>query len=171
MTLNDLYLISQVLAVAALVPSLIYLAVQVRQNTLQARANASYQFLEATGQINMAMVSNKQVASVMRRGLENYDVLDADEKLQFLWAIGQHLQTHSTMYELYKSKMLPEGQWHPVKKDILTLLATLGGRRVWEDFAMEGLPPDFVNYVQNLCDSGETSYSLGKLLDSKDVKP
>ncbi len=62
MTLNDIYLLSQVLAVFALVASVIYLALQVRQNTLQARANATYQFLEANGNINIAVIENKQVA-------------------------------------------------------------------------------------------------------------
>ena len=60
MTLNDLYLVSQVVAVAALIPSGLYLAVQVRQNTLQARANAAYQFLEATGSINAVPIGIKR---------------------------------------------------------------------------------------------------------------
>jgi hypothetical protein len=170
MTLNDIYLVSQVLAVFALVPSVIYLAVQVRQNTLQARANAAYQFLEANGNINMAVIENKQVASVIRRGLESYDSLDKDEKPQFMWFVGQHFTVHNTMYELYQNKMLPESQWHPVKKDILTVLSTPGGRTIWNDFAIAGLPPDFVAYVEDLLTSGEDSYSLGQLLDLKEDK-
>jgi hypothetical protein len=168
LTLNDAYLISQLLAVVALVPSVIYLAIQVRQNTLQARANASYQFLEATGQINTTALGSKQVASVIRRGLASYDALDGDEKLQFLWFVGQHLTIHNTVFELYQNKMLPESQWHPVKKDILTLLATVGGRQVWDDFAKQGLTPKFVDYVEALQTSGEESYSLNQLLDLKE---
>ncbi|PHS22518.1 MAG: hypothetical protein COA84_12615 [Robiginitomaculum sp.] len=165
MTLNDIYLASQVLAVFALVPSVVYLAVQVRQNTLQARANAAYQFLEANGSINIAVIESKQVASVIRRGLEGYDSLDKDEKLQFMWFIGQHFTVHNTMYALYQNKMLPESQWHPVKKDILTMMLTPGSRTVWDDIAVEGLSPDFVAYVEALLASGEGSYSLGKLFE------
>ena len=150
MTLNDIYLISQVVAVAALVPSVLYLAVQVRQNTLQARANAAYQFLEATGSINAVPMGNKETARVIRRGLEDISVLDADERLQFVWFIGQHLTTHSTVYELYRNKTMPESQWYPIKKDILTLMATNGGRTIWDDFAVDGLSPDFVAYVKAL---------------------
>jgi hypothetical protein len=170
MTLNDIYLMSQVLAVFALVPSVIYLAVQVRQNTLQARANAAYQFLEANGNINIAVIENKQVASVIRRGLEKYDNLDKDEKLQFTWFVGQHFTVYNTMFEHYQNKTLPESQWHPVKKDILTVLTTPGGRTIWNDFAVEGLSPDFVAYVETLLASGEGSYSLGQLLDLKEGK-
>jgi len=168
MTLNDIYLISQVVAVAALIPSVLYLAVQVRQNTLQARANAAYQFLEATGSINVVPIGNKETARVIRRGLEDISGLDADERLQFVWFVGQHFTTHSTVYELYCNKTLPESQWHPIKKDIITILATNGGRTVWDDFAVEGLSPDFVAYVEGLLASGEGSYSLDKLLDLKE---
>jgi len=169
MTLNDIYLISQVVAVAALIPSVLYLAVQVRQNTLQARANAAYQFLEATGSINAVPVGNKQTASVIRRGLEDISALDADEKLQFIWFVGQHYTTHSTLYALYRNETLPENQWHPIKKDILTFMATDGGCSIWNDFAAEGLSPDFVTYVEDLQASGEGSYSMDELLGSKET--
>jgi len=166
-TLNDIYLISQVVAVAALVPSVIYLAIQVRQNTLQARANAAYQFLEASGSINAIPIGNKATASVVRRGVQDISVLDPDEKFQFTWFCAQHFTTHSTMYELYQNKMLPESQWHPIKKDILTILVMPGARTVWDDFAVEGLSPDFVAYVEGLLASGEDSYSLDQLFGSK----
>ena len=122
MTLNDIYLISQVLAVIALIPSVIYLAIQVRQNTLQARAGAAY----------------------------------------------QHFTTHNTMYELYRNKTLSKSQWHPIKKDILTVLVMPGARTVWDDFAAGGLSPDFIAYVEELLKSGEDSYSLDQLLGSKE---
>jgi len=169
-TLNDIYLASQVVAVAALIPSVLYLAVQVRQNTLQARASAAYQFLEASGNINAIPIGNKQTARVVRRGIEDISVLDADEKLQFTWFIGQHLTTHNTLYELYRNKTLPESQWHPIKKDIITILATNGGRAIWDDFAAEGLSPDFIAYVEGLLESGESSYSVAELLDLKEGK-
>jgi len=168
MTLNDIYLISQVLAVIALIPSVIYLAIQVRQNTLQARASAAYQFLEASGSINAIPMANQAMASVVQRGIEDMSVLDPDERLQFTLFCGQHFTTHNTMYELYCNKTLSKSQWHPVKKDILTLLATPGGRTVWDDFAADGLSPDFISYVEGLLKSGENSYSLDQLLGTKE---
>ncbi|MBL4852681.1 MAG: hypothetical protein JKY25_00395 [Robiginitomaculum sp.] len=168
MTLNDLYLISQVVAVAALVPSVIYLAIQVRQNTLQARANAAYQFLEASGSINAIPMANKAMASVVRRGVEDISVLDPDERMQFTWFCAQHFTTYNTMYELYCNKTLSKTQWHPIKKDILTVLIMPGARAVWDDFAVHGLSPAFITYVEDLLKSGEDSYSLDQLWGSKE---
>ena len=94
-------------------------------------------------------------------------MLDFDERLQFIWFVEQRFTTQSTVYELYRNKTLPESQWHPIKKDIITLMATNGGRTVWGDFAAEGLSPDFAAYVEGLLASGESSYSMDELMGMK----
>jgi hypothetical protein len=175
MTLNDIYLVSQVLAVFALVPSVIYLAVQVRQNTLQARASASFQYLEAGTALNMPLIENKQMASVVRRGYENYDALDADEKVQFGYLIGQWYQTFSAMYDLMKSGMLPENTWYPIRKHLISMMSISGTRTIWETYAREGISPDFVAYVDALESSDEKTYTYNELIDAstpeKKAKP
>ncbi len=62
--LEQIYYVSQLVAVAALVPSIIYLAVQVHQNTAQARAGANYQFLEASGHISMILASDRDAGVI-----------------------------------------------------------------------------------------------------------
>ena len=158
--LENVYYVSQLVAVAALVPSIIYLAVQVHQNTAQARANANYQFLEASGQINIMLMSDKDSASVMRRGLDNPDDLDPDDRFRFLMYVGQFMQIYSTMFDLHSQNMLPPSQWHAVRKDIITVLSTAGGKWCWDKFAEEGLTPGFVAYAKELLASGEGSYSI-----------
>ncbi len=165
MTLNDLYLASQILAVFALIPSVIYLAMQVRQNTMQARASASFQYLEAGTTLNMPLIENKQMASVVRRGYEDYDALDADEKMQFGYLIGQWYQTFSAMYELKKGGMLPENTWYPIRKHLISMMAIAGTRKVWETYARKGILPDFIAYVDALANSDETTYTYSELID------
>lgn len=163
MTLNDAYLVSQIAAAVLVAPTLLYLALQVRQNTKQLKAAARYQFVEATGQMNAVMAGDKSAASVFRRGIENYDSLDADERMQFLVFIGQHMQIHSVMFELREDGLLPESQWRNVRKDILTIVRSDGGRRVWEEFGKTGLDPKFVACVERLVASAEATYDMTKI--------
>lgn len=160
MTLNDLYLVSQIAAAVLVAPTLLYLALQVRQNTSQLKAAARYQFVEATGQMNAVMAQSKQAASVFRRGTENFESLDVDERYQFFFFIGQHFQIHSVMYELHRDGLLPETQWHNVRKDILTMVRSPGGRRVWEDFATTGLDPQYIAFVERLVATSESTYDM-----------
>jgi hypothetical protein len=160
MTLNDAYLVSQIIAAILVAPTLLYLALQVRQNTKQLQAAARYQFVEATGQMNAAIAQEKQAASVFRRGLEDYAALDADERMQFLAFVGQHMQIHSVMFELYEDGLLTESQWHNVRKDILSLARSDGGKRIWEEFGRTGLSAKFVAYVETLVAGADSTYDM-----------
>lgn len=160
MTLNDLYLVSQIALAAIGVPTLIFLALQVRQNTKQLRANASHQFLETNKDLNIAMVASKEAAGVYVRGMTDFGALDEAERLQFVLWTGQYYQTFSNMHDLWKSGALPETAWRPVRKHLIDMLAMPGTRHVWEMFAREALPPDFIAFGDKLAASGEKSYSL-----------
>lgn len=160
MTLNEAYLVSQ-MAIAVLgVPTLLYLALQVRQNTKQMRANASFQWVAASGQMNALVAGDTQAASVFRRGWEDPATLSDDERMQYLVHVGHFMQIYSTMYELHEDGLLPDTQWHNCRKDIASMMSSKGGRWVWETFGRRGLDPAFVAYVEKLKDSGETPYDL-----------
>jgi hypothetical protein len=162
MTLNDAYLISQIAVAAIGVPTLIFLAIQVRQNTRQLRANAAHQFLETNKDLNIAMVGSKEAADVYVRGVKDFAALDEAERLQFMLWTGQYYQTFSNMHDLWKSGSLPETAWRPIRKHLIDMLAMPGTRHVWETFARDALPPAFIAYGDRLSASGETSYSLTK---------
>jgi hypothetical protein len=162
MSLNDLYLVSQIALAAIGVPTLIFLAMQVRQNTRQLRANAAHQFLETNKDLNIVMVGSKEAASVYVRGVKDFAALDDAERLQFVLWTGQYYQTFSNMYDLWKSGSLPETAWRPVRKHLIDMLAMPGTRYVWESFARDALPSAFIAYGDRLGGSGETSYSLAK---------
>lgn len=102
MTLNDIYLVSQIAAAVFVAPTLLYLALQVRQNTLQMRAAARFQWVEASGQMNALLGGDTAAASVFRRGWDDPGQLDADEKMQFLVFLGHFMQIYSTMFELHQ---------------------------------------------------------------------
>ncbi len=163
MTLNDAYLVSQIIAAILVAPTLLYLALQVRQNTKQLRAAARYQFVEATGQINAAMAGDTRAASVFGRGIGNYESLNEDERWQFLIIIGQHMQIHSVMYELFQDGLLPETQWTNVCKDILSVVRSDGGKRIWEEFGKKGLDPQFVAFVERLAAGADATYDITKI--------
>ncbi len=160
MNLETVNSLAQILAVVLVVPSLIYLALQVRQNTRQLRAAARYQFVEATGQVNMTIAGDKHNASVFRRGLDCYDELDADEEMQFAVFVGHFYQIYSMMWELYEDKLLPASQWHSVRKDLVFCLRAEGGRRVWDSIAENAFAPEFYALGEAIKNSDETSFIL-----------
>lgn len=160
MTLADAASLAQIASAILVVPSLIYLALQIRQNTEQARANAGHQYLETNKDLNLALIANKQAASVYRRGTFDFNALDDDEKTQFFFFTGQYYQAFSNMHDLWRRRLLPDTAWHPVRKHLISMMAMPGTRHVFESWARKGLPADFIAYVDGLAGSGEATYSL-----------
>ena len=163
MTLNDVYLLSQIVGVVLVGPTLLYLALQVRQNTLQLRATARFQWVEASGQMNALLGGDTKAASVFRRGWDDPAQLDDDEKMQFLVFLGHFMQIYSTMYELHRDGLLPDSQWHNCRKDMIAVINCPGGAWVWNTFGKDGLDPSFVAYMEALRGQADASYDLSNL--------
>lgn len=162
MTLNDAYLLSQIAAAMLVAPTLVYLALQVRQNTAQLRAVARYQFVEASGQMNTLTAGNPQMASLFRRGIANLDALNEDERMQFTVFVGHFLQIYSVMFELHKDRLLPDSQWYNIRMDLASLLGSPGGRRVFETFGRTGLDPAFIAMLDALTKDVAAPYDISK---------
>ena len=75
--------IGEVIGPLALFLTLGYLAVQIRQNTKAARASALDSSVNAVNAVRVAMFENVEVTALYRKGLENPDELDDNEKTRF----------------------------------------------------------------------------------------
>lgn len=148
----------------AVVASLIYLATQVRYSNRQTQAAARYSFLDTYGQLHASMIENKAAAAVFRRGLAG-ESLDEDEAFQFLFSLGQWINTWGVMYELHEEGQLPEGQWSIARQDIYEFLSTPGGREYWDRFGKAWMDPGFSATVEARLNSGEKTHDI---LDSHD---
>ena len=75
--------IGEVIGPLALFLTLGYLAVQIRQNTKAVRASALDSSVNAVNAVRVAMIENVEVTALYRKGLENPDELDDNEKTRF----------------------------------------------------------------------------------------
>jgi hypothetical protein len=160
MTLEQYAYLAEIIAAVAVIPSLLYLAVQVRQGNAQSSAAARYAFIEAMSDINMSIAQDKQTASVWRRGLASSDALDDDEKMQFWMLVGQYGNAWSVLYQLYRDRMLPETQWKVVRNDLLSILSSAGGNTFWRLFGSGAFDRDFVAYVDAELAKGDKTYDM-----------
>lgn len=157
--LESLAHIAEIVAATAVVPSLLYLAVQVRQGNLQGQATARYAFIEAMADINTTIGQDKQVASLWRRGLADPDALDDDEVMQLWMFIGQYCNAWMVMYHLHDEGLLPEIHWGVVLNDVMAILASAGGRRFWA-MGRGAFDAAFVAFVDRELEAEEQPYDM-----------
>lgn len=75
----------EILGAAAVVASLAYLAVQIRQNTRSVRSSSFHAVADSFNQLNSALARDRELARIFRRGSEDLTQLDADERTQFTY--------------------------------------------------------------------------------------
>lgn len=130
MTLQDWADVSQVIGAIAVVASLLFVGVQLRQNTMAVRAQTSQAHAVGYQQIIAGIAENGEVASIWRRGLADYQSLNPDERARFL-------AFTSTLFRFYESSqvqmlrgMLDAEHWHTIEQQVADL-ATQPGIQAW----------------------------------------
>ena len=89
MTLEDLGNIGELVAAVGVIISLIYLALQIRQNSRWLRASLEQSITDSTNQTIQAAAASPQFSRVVLEGQERFEELTEDEQRQFvLYAIG-----------------------------------------------------------------------------------
>ena len=151
--------IGELVGAVAVVITLVYVGRQIHQANVQTQTRARYSFIEAYGEMNTSISNSKELASIFRRGFAGEE-LDEDENIQFFALLGQFLNTWSVLFDLHQDGLLPENQWTMVRKDIITMISEPGGRACWERVGRIGVHEEFRDAVDEVLESGETSYEM-----------
>ena len=123
--------IGQVVAAIGVIPSLIYLAVQIReQNKERRRAGiniltAQWSDLVKTGQ------ESREFAVFFLRGVRSFDGLDAPDKLRFSAFFTRYTRNCEGMFIYYRDGALEKALWDGVERTIGDYFAYPGAREWW----------------------------------------
>jgi hypothetical protein len=163
MTLQDLGNLGDFIAAIAVIVSLVYLARQIRQNTLQLQNNAkaaSLAALEASAQsghqYREVFIKDPEVAALYLKGLRGDSGLTPEERLRFgmlMDSFVRLLQTVFTRSEIYG--LNPGGFRHQEA----TLVSVLGrpGAAQWWLRNRRNFTPEFVARVEKLVAAGSST--------------
>ncbi len=141
MTLEDLGNIGEFVGAIAVVLSLIYLAVQIRQSNALARAQSRQNLLDTFSQTNWDVARNDYVKRVVAASLRYWpDIPDAD-KTTFDLTMGRYLSNLQNGLLLRDTGMLDPQTFDETANYMLMCVITNGGQRWWKDtkFAAPGL--------------------------------
>lgn len=125
--------IGELVGAIAVVATLAYLAVQVRQNNKLSRATAvqivSQQNLEFLGML----ATNPDLRELWIEGAEDYDKLDARAKQGFYFVAQMLLRLFEEQHQLRTQGALPDEMWEASNVTCVRMLSRPGPRQHWED--------------------------------------
>lgn len=98
MTLTEISEISQIFGSAALVASLIFVGVQLRQNTKATQAASHHAVSEALNRLNLLWARDGEVTRLWLSGMHDRRALTPDERWRFDSTVRAYLHVCETMY-------------------------------------------------------------------------
>jgi hypothetical protein len=149
MTLENIYYIGQTVAVVALVVSLVFVGVQINQNTRATRAASHNEVSNSLNEINRMFAENADLARIWIAGAANRQALTAEERWRFDSTLRAYMHVCETMFIQAglgtgdKSILLAE------QDGVRTVLASPGGSEWWAENPY-GFCAEFRAYVAEL---------------------
>jgi hypothetical protein len=162
MSLEDLGNIGEFVAAVGVIISLIYLALQIRQNTAQIEQNTrslkagAYQAVAADAALrNNVIIENQDVAAIVRRGLSGED-LSPDEGIRFQLLLTGIFRYFDSIHYQHSQGMLDEEQWYAYCVSIRRRLQQ-APVRLWWRFSRDVFSASFRKHVEKELDAIEGS--------------
>jgi hypothetical protein len=130
--LGDIGNIAEAIAAIAVIVSLIYLGVQIQQNTNAIRVSSYQSVADHVTDFQMGLAQNGDLARIYLAGLEDPQQLTPSEKAQFDNYLGVLFARFDTAVELYNRGMIDDRAMTPYSRFILYQLEFPGVAEYWQ---------------------------------------
>jgi hypothetical protein len=123
--------IGQVVAAIGVIPSLIYLAVQIRgQNKERRRAGINILTVQWSELVKSAQ-ENREFAVLFLQGMRSFDGLDSPDKLRFSAFFTRYTRNCEGMFIYYRDGALEKALWDEIERTMTDYFAYPGVREWW----------------------------------------
>ena len=148
MTLNDLANIGQVVGAIAVVISLIYVALQIRQNTNAVRSATANTVHEHFAKWYHLVAADAELSRIAANGLRDYRSLSEQERVRFIAAFMAFLSYSQNAFLKWREGLLASPLWLGWELVIMNLVCAPGGKAFWKERGyMFG--DEFRRYIEN----------------------
>jgi hypothetical protein len=133
MNLNDLANLGQIIGALAVVVSLIYVALQIRQNTNAVRAATAQSVHEHFASWYHLLASDESLSQVVIDGLKDYGSLSEKDKARFVATFMAYLSYSQNAFLKWRQGMLAPSLWLGWEQIIMNFAGAPGGRAFWKE--------------------------------------
>ena len=166
--------VGEIVGACGVILSLVYLAIQIRQNSNSTKSAAGQSILIMLNEAANIGASSPENARIIIRGQTDFDSLTEDQKLQFaLWMIS-FFRSLDLAFQNYSKGLIEESAWRGYAFQLESFMSSPSVRRVWlarrelfsDDFRtyVEALEP--AEHISNVEKALEVVLGEGKNLDT-----
>ena len=138
--------VGEIVGAAAVVISLVYLAIQMRSQNRETRLSTINSSLTAWNSLLALIADNSELADIWNRGLKN-EVLSEDQEARFRAFANSYLRVAEGLYLQHLEGRLDRRIWLGIGKGTTVLLAAPGMRRFWSH-RKDWYSPEFREFIE-----------------------
>jgi len=164
MSLEQLSYLAQILGSVGLVLSLIFVGLQIRQNTAALQRNEHNSTMAQWTVIRMAIAGNRDIAELMTAGLRGETATDAADQLRLEQMLAEHVWAAFHIWDRTQRGVFSKGTFELTCGPLLSeVLRTARGGPWWRSAKTAGFIPAFVTDVDAVIakDEGTPDQSTG----------
>ncbi len=154
MTLEELGNLGDFIASIAVIVTLIYLAIQLRQNTRQMKESSADirqsglgQLFEMHSRHRFFIASDGAIADLVEKGLDNYDQLNKTERIRFDSFMWDIVWTFLLTWSRYKDGVIAKEIWESALTDLIRQWIGRSGGKAWWESTNIHIVPAFAEIV------------------------
>lgn len=132
MTLEDASFISQIVAAFTVIASLVFVGMQLRQNTKSVRSATSVAHSELLIQLGSFAFGSDDGARIWRLGLQGLDHLTDNERVRFIAFISTLMRFFEATRVQWLNGQLDKAHWHSTEHQAMGLASQPGITQWWE---------------------------------------
>src|SRR6266513_4787466 len=141
MSFEQISYLAQIVASVGVVVSLIFVGLQIRQNTGALQRNEHNSTMAQWTVIRMAIAKNRDMAELMTAGLQGERALDAADQLRLEEMLAENAWASFHIWERTQRGIFPKGTFELTAGPLLSvLLRTPGGGTWWRSNKHIGFP-------------------------------
>src|SRR5215469_4230 len=149
MSLTQMASLSSTVSAVALVASVIYASIQIRQNTRAVLASAFQQVVNSFAEISFEISKDKTLVALYLRGGQEFASFEELERLQYRLLLLSLLRRAENVFFQTEIRMLHSDHWSGMRSSIKTIVASQGARCCWLEIKSR-FNPTFVTFIDSL---------------------
>jgi hypothetical protein len=125
--------IGEIVGAVAVVVTLGYLAVQIRQNTSSVRASTFQESATRAADLTRAIAEQKELARILLTGLGGLEQLEDDaDRLRFVSLLHALFRDYEDLFFQYRAGTISSESWEPRRYSLRNILPNPGFTPFWE---------------------------------------
>ena len=133
MTLLEWGALGELIGGIAIIVSLIYIGLQIKQNAFALKLSTAHSTLEDLADVYLFPAQNSEIADIFFRGLQDINALEGVDRLRFYGYLHKFYRTFENTHYQFTRGALESESFKGITKQFLFITLMPGGQVYWQE--------------------------------------